>query len=127
MSVGGLAVALLLAAGTVTVILCCVALLLTPDPFDRLHFLSVAGLLGPVLIVAAIVIHAGPAVTTVKSIVVLLVLVVTGPVLVHATGRAARIESMGGLEIRPGEWAEREEEDVPEGLESEPDERGNAS
>lgn len=63
-------------------------LLLVRDPLDRLHYAGVSAVLGTVALGAAAVAHAGPGEVAVKVLAVTLVLLVSGPVLTHATGRA---------------------------------------
>jgi multisubunit Na+/H+ antiporter MnhG subunit len=81
----------LLGIGVVVSLLCAVGLLLARDELDGLHFVALAGTLGVGPIVAALVLAAPISTTAFKSILVLLLTGVGGPVLAHTTGRAIRL------------------------------------
>jgi multisubunit Na+/H+ antiporter MnhG subunit len=78
----------LLGAGAAVELACCLALLGVRSAEDRLHLTAPASILGPLLIGAAVVTRIWWRATSLKMIVVALVLVASGPLLVHATGRA---------------------------------------
>jgi multicomponent Na+:H+ antiporter subunit G len=84
----------------------CVGVLAARQFYDRLHFLGPASTLGAFLIGAALVTQDGLKQQGVKSILVVILLVVVGPVLTHATARAARIREFG-------RWVILEEERTP--------------
>jgi multicomponent Na+:H+ antiporter subunit G len=88
-------IAVLLTLGVGIAVLSCLGVALTKDPFDRLHFVAPASTLGPIAIAAAIVVRERLAVGGIKSILVALLLVVSSPVLTHATARAARVRQFG--------------------------------
>lgn len=94
---------LLLWLGVLAELTCCLAILVMSDPFARLHYLSAAGTVGPVLIVAAIVTRHGLDAIGLKAVVVAVVLGVSGPVLTHAVARMARLRRDGRFEIRDEE------------------------
>jgi monovalent cation/proton antiporter MnhG/PhaG subunit len=107
MTLGHIVEALLLGAGVLSAMLCCVGLVVMRDAHDRLHYLSAISTVPPVLIVAAVVVNQRLNSVGLKAIVVLAVSVVTGPILVHAIGRALRIKERGDARPRPEERVER--------------------
>ena len=65
----------------------CVGVLVMPGALARLHYASVA-MLGVVLVAAAVVVHGGAALLSVKPLVVPAFMATTSPMLAHATARA---------------------------------------
>ncbi|MBP0458763.1 monovalent cation/H(+) antiporter subunit G [Streptomyces montanisoli] len=80
-----------LAAGVLAQLVCCLGVVWMRDVFDRLHFAGAGTTVGPVLIGVSVALtgFSSPS-GTVQSLVALAFLVLLGPVLTHATGRAAR-------------------------------------
>jgi multicomponent Na+:H+ antiporter subunit G len=82
-------------------------LLFMPNLMDRLHFLTPAtSVAGPLM--------AGAVVTTealdhqgIIAILMAVILLVFGPVITHATARAARIRELGDWNAKPGERVHR--------------------
>jgi multicomponent Na+:H+ antiporter subunit G len=103
MSLRQLAVIALLVVGVGVTLLSCLGVLVMRDAYDRLHYTTPAAVLAPVAIAAAVVVEERLSAAGVKAVLVALVLVVTNPVLGHATARAARIR-------RFGEWTVQAEE-----------------
>jgi multicomponent Na+:H+ antiporter subunit G len=103
MSDAAVAVLLLVAATAVAVSAIGVAAM--SNLFDKLHYLGPASIVAPVAVAAAVVIKEGLGVPGVKSLLTATVLVITSPVLGHATARAARIRQFG-------HWAATEHERV---------------
>ena len=99
-------VILLLTVGVVIELISCVGVLVARQFYDRLHYVGPASTLGAFLIGAALVAQDGLKEQGVKSILVVIQLVVVGPVLTHATARAARIREFG-------RWVILEEERTP--------------
>jgi multicomponent Na+:H+ antiporter subunit G len=99
-------VIVLLTVGVVIELISCVGVLAAPQFYDRLHYLGPASTLGAFLIGAALVVQDGLKQQGVKSILVVVLLIVVGPVLTHATARAARIREFG-------RWVIIEEERTP--------------
>ncbi|MEA2362572.1 MAG: multicomponent Na+:H+ antiporter subunit [Thermoleophilaceae bacterium] len=95
MSVGEVVVDVLLALGVATALLGALGLLATRNPYDQLHFTGPATVIGPVAIAAAVLVEEPLSSAGVKSVLVALILLGTGPVLVHATARAARVRERG--------------------------------
>jgi monovalent cation/proton antiporter MnhG/PhaG subunit len=84
------AVDVLLAAGVVAQLVCCLGVLLARTAFDRLHYAGAGSTVGPILIMVAILILHGSASEDLQTIAAVLVLVIASPVAVHALARAAR-------------------------------------
>lgn len=99
-----LSIEVVLLAGAVGLeLVCATALLLVHDPFDRLHFLGPASSIGPALVALAIVMEEALSTNGVKAIVVAALLLITSPVLTHATARAARVRQYGHWQALPAE------------------------
>ena len=103
MSLGHLAVIVLLGVGVAVTWLSCLGVLLMGDPYDRLHYTAPASALAPVLIAGAVVVTEGLSAAGVKALLVAFVLVGTNPVLGHATARAARIREHGQWTVTDAE------------------------
>jgi multicomponent Na+:H+ antiporter subunit G len=101
-------VAVLLAAGVASVLLSCLGVLVMRDALDRLHFTAPAATIGPVLIAAAVLVEEPLSSAGIKSVLIALVMLATGPVLVHATARAARIREHGRWRLLPHELRDEE-------------------
>ena len=95
MSVGDVAVAVLLALGVASALMGALGLVTSRDPYDQLHFTGPATVIGPVALAAAVLVEEPLSSAGIKSVLVALVMLGTGPVLVHATARAARVRERG--------------------------------
>jgi multicomponent Na+:H+ antiporter subunit G len=91
-----IAAAILLGIGVVACLISCLGILAMRTAYDRLHYLAALGTVGPVAVVAAVVVEEGLSSGGLKALVVLAVILVTGPVLTHAIARAARIREGRG-------------------------------
>ena len=78
---------------------CCFGLLRVKDSFDRLHLLGPASTLGPLAVAVYFLIRYGFHPAGIKALVIAVVLFIFGPVLTHATARAARIRAFEGWRI----------------------------
>jgi multisubunit Na+/H+ antiporter MnhG subunit len=78
----GLAVAIVLASSA--------GVLVMRGAYRKLHFVTPAALVAPVLVVLAVFIRSGLSENTGESLVALVFLLVAGPYLTHATVRAIR-------------------------------------
>jgi multicomponent Na+:H+ antiporter subunit G len=107
-NVGDVAVAVLLALGVGSVLLSAAGLLATRDPYDQLHFTGPATVIAPVAIAAAVLVEEPFSSAGIKSVLVALVMLATGPVLIHATARAARIRERGRWVVLSEELEQRE-------------------
>jgi multicomponent Na+:H+ antiporter subunit G len=90
-----LAVAVLLLVGVGVTLFSCAGVLAMGDAYDRLHYTAPATTIAPVAIAAAVVLEERLSAAGIKAVLVALALLVTNPVLTHATARAARIRQFG--------------------------------
>jgi monovalent cation/proton antiporter MnhG/PhaG subunit len=86
-----------LVAGSFFVIIGAVGLNRMPDVFSRMHATSVSDTLGVGLLIAGMVLQAGPTLVAVKLIFILLVLLMTGPIATHALAQAALQDKLDPL------------------------------
>ncbi len=104
----GVAIAALLVLAAGIVVVCAAGVATAPTVHDRIHLLGPAAMVAPPLVAAALITQEGLSPLGIKAMLVVLVLWVTGPVLTHATARAAAIrerghwvsEDLGGIEGR---------------------------
>jgi monovalent cation/proton antiporter MnhG/PhaG subunit len=107
-SAGELAVDVLLAVGIASALMGALGLLATRDPYDQLHFTGPATVIGPVAIAAAVLVEEPLSSAGIKSVLVALVMLGTGPVLVHATARAAWVREHGRWVVRSDQLETKE-------------------
>ncbi len=88
----GLAVLLVLASA--------VGILVMPGAYAKLHFVTPAALVAPILVTLAIGVRMGLTENTGESCLALVFMVIGGPYLSHATIRAIRVRERG--DWRPG-------------------------
>jgi monovalent cation/proton antiporter MnhG/PhaG subunit len=98
MSVSDVLAAVLLTAGVLVVVACCIGVLVMDDAYDKLHYLGPAGIVGPVAIAVAIVVKESFSPAGIKAILTALLLVIAGPVLSHALARALYIRQRDHVE-----------------------------
>jgi monovalent cation/proton antiporter MnhG/PhaG subunit len=103
MSAGDVAVAVLLALGVATALMSALGLLASRDPYDQLHFTGPATVISPVAIAAAVLVEEPLSSAGIKAVLVALIMVATGPVLLQATARAARVRERGRWVVLPEE------------------------
>jgi monovalent cation/proton antiporter MnhG/PhaG subunit len=99
----------LLALGTACQVICCIGVVAGRDAFDKLHYAGAASTMGPILILAAILIRHGVTAPGLQTIVAVVLLISINPVLVHATAQAARRVIAGQIEPTDAELARAEE------------------
>jgi len=97
----------LVIAGTALELLSVLGLCVMRDAFDRLHFVGLAGF-GALLICVAVVFRESFSLIGDKALLVAVVLVVSGPVLVHSTARSLLSHELGDWRKKADEL-EREE------------------
>jgi monovalent cation/proton antiporter MnhG/PhaG subunit len=107
-SAGDVAVGLLLALGVASALMGALGLLATRDPYDQLHFTGPATVISPLAIAAAVLIEEPLSSAGVKAVLVAVIMVATGPILLHATARAARVRERGRWEVLPEELETKE-------------------
>ena len=83
----GLAVLVVAGAG--------LGILLMRDAYQKLHFVTPAALVAPVLVTLALLVRSGLTENTGETCLALVFLVVAGPYLSHATMRAIRVREKG--------------------------------
>jgi multisubunit Na+/H+ antiporter MnhG subunit len=88
----GLAVAVVISAS--------IGVLVMRDPYQKLHFVTPAALIAPLLVTLAVLARTGLTENTGETCVALGFMVIAGPFLSHATVRAIRIREKG--DWRPG-------------------------
>jgi multicomponent Na+:H+ antiporter subunit G len=98
----------LLGVGVAAVLVSCVGVLVMPNVFDKLHYTAPAATVGVFAIAAAVVVEEGWSAASLKSTLVFLLVLITNPIVTHATARAARIRQFG-------HWVALRSERVEEG------------
>jgi multisubunit Na+/H+ antiporter MnhG subunit len=83
----GLAVAVVLGAS--------LGVLLMRDAYQKLHFVTPAALVAPTLVALAVLVQAGLVENSGETCLALVVMVIAGPFLSHATMRAIRVRERG--------------------------------
>jgi multicomponent Na+:H+ antiporter subunit G len=102
-------VIVLLLIGAVGVELACsLGLLAITDSFDRLHFLGPASTIGSLLVAAAIVLEESLSSNGIKALAAAILLLLTSPILTHATARAARVRQYGHWQALPYEEVDQD-------------------
>ncbi|MDQ3661522.1 MAG: monovalent cation/H(+) antiporter subunit G [Actinomycetota bacterium] len=101
-------IAVLLSGAVAVELSCALALFVVKDSFDRLHFLGPAAALGPLLVVTALVVENALSTNGVKAILTGGLLLLSGPVVTHATARAARVRQFGHWEPLPFEEVDQD-------------------
>lgn len=81
-------------AGVALLLACALGVLVMRSAYDRLHY-AAAGSWGALLVAVAILVRESPSLIGDKALATAAVLVVSGPVLAHATARAGRIRDRG--------------------------------
>jgi multicomponent Na+:H+ antiporter subunit G len=77
----------LVAAGVAIQVFACLGVVLMRDALDRLHYVG-ASAVGIALVAAGVIVAEGPSLIGLKALLTAAFLLVTGPVLAHATARA---------------------------------------
>ena len=93
------AIRILLLFGVGVEIVCCLGVLAMRSTFARIHLLGPATILGVSSIAAAVVVAEALSQAGIKAILMVLVLLAAGPLLAHATGRAAYLQHHGNLQV----------------------------
>jgi multisubunit Na+/H+ antiporter MnhG subunit len=98
----------LLGLAVVIVASASVGVLVMRDAYQKLHFVTPAALVAPALVALAIFVQAGLVENTGETLVALLLMVIAGPFLSHATIRAIRVREKG-------DWRPRRHPRAPAG------------
>jgi monovalent cation/proton antiporter MnhG/PhaG subunit len=97
---GNAVVDVLLAVGVTAELICCVGLLVMRTAADRLHYASAGYTVGPILIVAALLVREGFGSFGLDAIATSAIIFLPGPIVVHATARVVhRSESRTSPEL----------------------------
>jgi multicomponent Na+:H+ antiporter subunit G len=95
----------LLVVGTGTLVLSALGVLVMRNVYDRLHYVGSASV-GAALVCIAVTVRESFSLIGNKTLLIAFFLLVSGPVLVHATARAARIRERGSWSVEEGEKVE---------------------
>lgn len=83
------------------------------DAYTKVHFVTPASVVAPVLVAAAVFVRQGLDENTGETLVALFFMVVASPYLSHATLRATRIREHGDWRLRAPAHREEEKEKTP--------------
>lgn len=103
MTIQEIVIVVLLFTGVGITLACCVGIWVMPDTYDQLHFAGPATSVAPIAVACAVIIEESLSQSGVKAVLAAAVVGVIGPVLTHATGRAARIREHGHFVALPEE------------------------
>jgi multicomponent Na+:H+ antiporter subunit G len=101
-------VGVLLALAVASVLLSAAGQLVSRDAWDQLHYTGPATVVAPVALAVAVLVEEPLSSAGAKAVLVMIVMLLTGPVIIHATARAARVREQGRFVILSRE-AERKE------------------
>jgi len=104
-SAATIAVEVFLGIAVVVAWLCCLGILIMPNFYERLHYLSTVTTISAFSVLVAVVVQEGWGQATLKTILVCLVLLLTNAIVTHATARAGRVRSLGHWSPDPHEQA----------------------
>jgi multicomponent Na+:H+ antiporter subunit G len=108
LSAGDLVVGILLVVAGASVALSCAGLVVARTPSDKLHYTGPATVVAPVCLAAAVVVQEPLSSAGIKAVLVAIVMLLTGPIVLHATARAARIRDHGRFVILSREHERKE-------------------
>lgn len=98
-----------LAAAVLTVAASALGILLMRDAYQRVHFVTPIAIVAPVFVAIAVSVRDGLVEQTAQVWLVVAILCVAGPILSHATVRAARVREHGDWRAREGVAGPKEE------------------
>jgi multicomponent Na+:H+ antiporter subunit G len=101
-------VAVLLIVAVLAVLISCLGMLVMHDALDQLHFTAPAATIAPAAVAVAVLLEEPLSSAGIKSVIVAALLIVTTPVLSHATARAARIREHGRWKVLQKELEDEE-------------------
>jgi multisubunit Na+/H+ antiporter MnhG subunit len=91
---------ILLGLAVLVVLASSIGILVMRDVYQKLHYVTPVALVAPIIVALAVLVHSGLTIVSTQTWLTLLLLVIAGPFLAHATIRAARIRETG--DWRPG-------------------------
>jgi multisubunit Na+/H+ antiporter MnhG subunit len=94
-------VGILLAAAVLLVLASAIGVLAMQDTYQRVHYVTPAAFLAPLLVGLAVLVQSGWSVNSSETWLALVFIMIAGPFLSHATLRAARIRETGDWRSRP--------------------------
>ena len=103
MSTSEIVVAVLLAVGVLAFAFTSLGLLWSRDLYDQIHFLAPGSIVGSIAFVAAVLVHEGLSQAGAKAILIAILLLVSNPILSHATARAGRIRRLQQIQPKKDE------------------------
>lgn len=106
MSAADIAVAVLLAVCVVSALVCCLAIIVLHDFYERLHYMAMVTTISAFALLAAVVVKNGWGQATIKMILNCLLLLLVNAVLTHATAKANRVRELGHWAPDPKEHIE---------------------
>ena len=92
---------ILLSVGGVFVFAGGLGALRMPDLYTRMHAASITDSIGPILIIAGIILQAGWTLASIKLVAILLFLLLTGPTASNALASAALLAGKAASQARP--------------------------
>ena len=102
----------LLALAVLTVAASAIGVAMVPDTYAKLHYVTPAAVVAPVLVALAVFVTEGLDVNTGETVVALVFMIAAAPFLSHATIRAIRVREAGDWRGQPaGGEAEDSEQD----------------
>jgi multicomponent Na+:H+ antiporter subunit G len=112
-SVGDAAVGALLVLAGASVALSCAGLVAARTSWDKLHYTGPATVVAPVCLAAGVLVQEQLSWAGVKAVMIAIVMLLTGPIVLHATARAARIRDHGRFVILSREHERKERPSKP--------------
>lgn len=101
-------VAVLLVVAVLAVLVSGLGMLVMRDALDQLHFTAPAATIAPAAIAVAVLLEEPLSSAGIKAVIVAVLLIITTPVLSHATARSARIREHGRWKVLPHELEDEE-------------------
>jgi len=101
-------VAVLLVVAVIAVLISCLGMLVMRDALDQLHFTAPAATIAPMAVAVAVLLEEPLSSAGIKAVIVAVLLIITTPVLSHATARAARIREHGRWKVLAHELEDEE-------------------
>lgn len=101
----------LLGLAVATLLICSLGVAVMRDVYQKLHFVTPAALVAPVLVALAVTVQEGYSENTTETWLAVLFVIVAAPVLSHATIRAARIRDEGDWRLCRSAGRSKEQEE----------------
>jgi monovalent cation/proton antiporter MnhG/PhaG subunit len=96
--------AVLISLGVAAELVCCLGVLAMRNALDRLHYAAAANTLGPMLIAVAVCVREGVATNQgLTALLIAFLMLVAGPAVTSATARVVRLHERGTLDTTQSE------------------------